>query len=588
MATAQLQRPKGAVDTWTSMMPDPTISILQSESFVKKLVALGISNVTYLRAVFPDQAYVDRQLEGIRLKILRDDGTCPAAAQVVAWLKSAFDAVSKKYLRQLILAIHMDGTSPDNALETYSFHFTYKDENLSGCSILRKNNKTNEEVASVMNASLTEIRGSTLEMLRTTIQLTQSLPVLPDKCGISMKLLYYEDVTPDDYEPPGFYAAENSAFMFPSESLNCKLGEVKTPFHTLKFNAKMEITKLEELKEVKAGSHKVQNKFLEKTATKNTTKLQTQDLPIKLQSTQHTQHTELDNTCNSINEDGNDAADSVMTEDLIPSTQPRDVRKSIAELHLGQPAENVAVPSCSPAQPASGSTLEVLSGVDVTPTDVREHGIRCVCGIGADSGLMVHCKFCNHWQHGACYGLQKETDMTADHVCEICHKPGENRWCTDTKLLSLSMQQRQEVSLYRRTLACIQLCRVTPSFISQELDVSEDIAQLLFEHLEMDGVLRPSRNKGMPRSINQKVLKNELLPKYFGPTADLSSHKYNFNSDDPMDNSTEDLKEMALSPKASECKRQKRVRTCKMKLVIEEDEKPARKRQKTSQTDVIL
>lgn len=42
----------------------------------------------------------------------------------------------------------------------------------------------------------------------------------------------------------------------------------------------------------------------------------------------------------------------------------------------------------------------------------------------------------------------------------------------------------------------------------------------------------------MPRSINQKVLKNELLPKYFGSTADLGSHKYVFKSDDPMDNRT--------------------------------------------------
>jgi len=83
------------------MMPNPTVSAVQSESFVKKLVALGISNVTYLRAVFPEEAYVDRQLEGIRLKILRDDGTCPAAAQVIVWLKSAFDAVSKKYVSRV-------------------------------------------------------------------------------------------------------------------------------------------------------------------------------------------------------------------------------------------------------------------------------------------------------------------------------------------------------------------------------------------------------------------------------------------------------------------------------------------------------
>lgn len=62
-------------------------------------------------------------------------------------------------------------------------------------------------------------------------------------------------VTPQDYEPPGFHAVENSAFIFPSESLSCKLGEVFTPFHTLKFNAKMETTKLENLKEDRSSSH---------------------------------------------------------------------------------------------------------------------------------------------------------------------------------------------------------------------------------------------------------------------------------------------------------------------------------------------
>ena len=55
----------------------------------------------------------------------------------------------------------------------------------------------------------------------------------------------------------------------------------------------------------------------------------------------------------------------------------------------------------SPYTPlASGLTSEVWSGVDVTPSVVREHGIRCACGIGKDSGLMVCCRFCERWQHG--------------------------------------------------------------------------------------------------------------------------------------------------------------------------------------------
>jgi len=59
----------------------------------------------------------------------------------------------------------------------------------------------------------------------------------------------------------------------------------------------------------------------------------------------------LDNTFSLVNEDDNDVADSVMTEDFIPSTQTVNVAKSIAQSHQRQPTENVALPSCSPAHP---------------------------------------------------------------------------------------------------------------------------------------------------------------------------------------------------------------------------------------------
>jgi hypothetical protein len=81
-------------------MPNPTASVQESESFVNKLVAVGISNIAYLRGFFPKRVYFDSQIEGVSLKILRDDGTCPAAAKLVAWLKSAFDSLDKKYVSQ--------------------------------------------------------------------------------------------------------------------------------------------------------------------------------------------------------------------------------------------------------------------------------------------------------------------------------------------------------------------------------------------------------------------------------------------------------------------------------------------------------
>jgi hypothetical protein len=74
-------------------------------------------------------------------------------------------------------------------------------------------------------------------------------------------------------------------------------------------------------------------------------------LSLESQPTQHNQRLEPANTVSLVNEDDNDATDSVMTEDFIPSTQTVAVPKSIVQSHQRQPAENVAVPSCSPAQP---------------------------------------------------------------------------------------------------------------------------------------------------------------------------------------------------------------------------------------------
>jgi len=38
---------------------------VQSALFVKKLLAVAVSNIAYLRAIFPENAFGDRSLEGI-------------------------------------------------------------------------------------------------------------------------------------------------------------------------------------------------------------------------------------------------------------------------------------------------------------------------------------------------------------------------------------------------------------------------------------------------------------------------------------------------------------------------------------------
>jgi hypothetical protein len=79
-------------------MPNPADSAQVSESLMNNLEAVGFSDRAYLLGFSPKRVYVDSQLKGVSLKILRDNGTSPAAEKLVAWLKSAFDSLHKKYV----------------------------------------------------------------------------------------------------------------------------------------------------------------------------------------------------------------------------------------------------------------------------------------------------------------------------------------------------------------------------------------------------------------------------------------------------------------------------------------------------------
>ena len=49
---------------WSSIFPPEQISQTQSALFIKKLLAVAVSNIMYLRTIFPEHAFGDRCLEG--------------------------------------------------------------------------------------------------------------------------------------------------------------------------------------------------------------------------------------------------------------------------------------------------------------------------------------------------------------------------------------------------------------------------------------------------------------------------------------------------------------------------------------------
>ena len=49
---------------WAQVFPTEQMSETKSALFVKKLLAISVSTITYLRAIFPEHAFGDRALEG--------------------------------------------------------------------------------------------------------------------------------------------------------------------------------------------------------------------------------------------------------------------------------------------------------------------------------------------------------------------------------------------------------------------------------------------------------------------------------------------------------------------------------------------
>ncbi len=107
--------------SWEMIFPAKLEIQAQSPMFVKKLLAVGVSNITYARGMFPEAAYARKSLAGLHVMILKERNDYEDAGTLASYLVGAFDAIQKMYLKELILVTHLGPGDPDNAFEMYTF-----------------------------------------------------------------------------------------------------------------------------------------------------------------------------------------------------------------------------------------------------------------------------------------------------------------------------------------------------------------------------------------------------------------------------------------------------------------------------------
>ncbi|NWW90470.1 HORM2 protein, partial [Rhynochetos jubatus] len=207
------------------LFPNKIATQQESLVLVKKLLAVSVSCITYMRGLFPESSYGTRYLDDLCLKILREDKSCLGSLQIVKWIQGCFDALERQYARFFFSPLLLN---LQTVTELYQFKFKYK-KGVPQMDII--SDQTN-----VVNGVCSKnVKQASRLLIRKLYLLMQNLGPLPNDITLTMKLLYYTDVTPKDYQPPGFKEDGSSGdLFFDGDPVNLRVGSVSTEFHVMK------------------------------------------------------------------------------------------------------------------------------------------------------------------------------------------------------------------------------------------------------------------------------------------------------------------------------------------------------------------
>ena len=504
------------------MFPSKLETEAKSLQFVKKLVTLTVSNITYLRNMFPEDAYSNRSLDKLPLKILKQNNPHKNAGTLASWLVGAFDAIEKKYLKEMMLVVYVDEAHPDVVHEMYTFNFSYPG-GLATCEIAV------QQGGDGTNISLESVKKSTQSLLRRILVVTQGLSPIPPSGHVSMKLTYYDDVTPVDYEPAGFVPTEMVIPSLPTDVHSIDSGKVDTSHHTVQLKV---LAMAEHINDSSIDSINIHQSCVHP-------QKETSSLNCKLPEMEQEVEQSRVERINPENE-----VASIQEHCSLPTKSPRNDEESSSVSakslqNVERPLQDVksqVKAECSSQLSTSSQVDERSSPLTKSPIDEGEQSsllsksldnsnqkrtsvsisssVICSCNNSVADPLMLWCIYCTNVQHAACYRILDVEKIPATHCCVQCSQESEGRVCTDIKLVTMAAKQDVSATcLIRRILAFLTVSEeITVCSVMDRFGINKENADVIIGKLKSMNILMDTDNQ-------TKVMKPALLKalrKYLG------------------------------------------------------------------------
>ncbi|KAJ6702227.1 CYSTEINE PROTEASE FAMILY C1-RELATED [Salix koriyanagi] len=220
--------------------------ITQQDSLLltRNLLRIAIFNISYIRGLFPEKYFNDKSVPALEMKIKKLMPMDAESRRLIDWMeKGVYDALQKKYLKTLLFCVCETIDGP--MIEEYTFSFSYSNNESQEVSMNINRSGNKKQGGTFKCNSTTEItpmqmRSSACKMVRTLVQLMRTLDKMPEERTVLMKLLYHDDVTPADYEPPFFRGCteEEAHNAWTKHPLQMEVGNVNSKHFVLALKVK--------------------------------------------------------------------------------------------------------------------------------------------------------------------------------------------------------------------------------------------------------------------------------------------------------------------------------------------------------------
>ncbi|RDD46648.1 HORMA domain-containing protein 1 [Trichoplax sp. H2] len=379
----------------------------------------------------------------------------------------------------MVLGFHSSNNDTNSVMETYTIKVHYNMTGLSSMDIL-----TISYPADCMAAN--DIESAVIIFLNKIVVLGTILEPLPDDISITVRMLYYDEATPPDYEPKGFKYLPSELYtclLTESEQTSFNIGAVTSVMKSKNNSLLLYLIKLISLKSVVVNKDETCNK------------LNTFRVKMRMQSSCHQLHKE------------------------IASLQKNSVKRKRYMTTSNQPKikikkEASCLSSASLTQDDSDATIDGLEpGIFESEKKNNKDLIRCSCGCNVNDGLMIMCDSCNTWQHTLCYKICSTRDVPRKHFCIRCCLDNATP-STDTSLKNLTPKILQLTCLWRRSLIAIyEYPYITCAGLASRLGANMSVTRQVLKRLDKKGlVASPFRGRDKRiKIVNVDRVLNEVM-----------------------------------------------------------------------------